>query len=70
MGTVLFVPRAKGDGSVWLVFNIRAIRDRGTKGTVLFVPLFLGRKRTFGVLSQGHKKNRPLCAPVPFGLVF
>ena len=65
MGTVLFVPRAKGDGSVWLIFNIRAIRDRGTMGTVLFVPLFLLEEENFwGIISGAQKEPSPLC-PCP-----
>ncbi len=37
--------------------------QRGTKGTVLFVPLL----QNLGILSQGHKKNRPFCAPAHLG---
>ena len=34
------------------------VMKRGTKGTVLFVPLFF--KRTFGVLSEGAQKEKIL----------
>ena len=38
--------------------------QRGTKGTVLFVPLRTGPQTAFIKKKEGHKKNRPLCAPL------